>query len=241
MPFTFSHPAIVLPLTLFPRKWFSLTALVVGSMAPDFEYFLRMKTQSEHSHTTVGIFWFNLPLGIVLAYLFHHIVRNALFDNLPVLLKSRLASFKLFNWHQHVQTNLIIIIISFIIGAASHIFWDAFTHHHGYFVQVFPALGNTIEIWGKHIPFFKILQHTSTLVGGLFIIYAILRLPIDKKVKGQLNLKYWGIIAAITLTIIILRLVCGLDYKLYGHVIATTIAAGLIALIVTPLLYKNHT
>ncbi|MFN7593668.1 MAG: DUF4184 family protein, partial [Bacteroidota bacterium] len=25
MPFTFSHPAIVLPLTFLPRQWFSLT------------------------------------------------------------------------------------------------------------------------------------------------------------------------------------------------------------------------
>lgn len=27
MPFTFSHPAIVLPLTFLPRQWFSLTGL----------------------------------------------------------------------------------------------------------------------------------------------------------------------------------------------------------------------
>ncbi|WP_113654854.1 DUF4184 family protein, partial [Pedobacter namyangjuensis] len=30
MPFTFSHPAIVLPLTYLPKKWFSLTGLVIG-------------------------------------------------------------------------------------------------------------------------------------------------------------------------------------------------------------------
>ena len=41
MPFTFSHPAAVLPLRLLPRHWFSLTGLVIGSMVPDFEYFLR--------------------------------------------------------------------------------------------------------------------------------------------------------------------------------------------------------
>lgn len=51
MPFTFSHPSIVLPLTYLPKKWISLTGIVIGSLTPDFEYFLRMKIQSTYSHT----------------------------------------------------------------------------------------------------------------------------------------------------------------------------------------------
>ena len=39
MPFTFSYPAIVLPLTYLPRRWFSLTGLIIGSLTPDFEDF----------------------------------------------------------------------------------------------------------------------------------------------------------------------------------------------------------
>ncbi|WP_240482010.1 DUF4184 family protein [Flavobacterium psychrophilum] len=39
MPFTFSHPAIILPLRYLPRQWFSLTGLIIGSLTPDFEYF----------------------------------------------------------------------------------------------------------------------------------------------------------------------------------------------------------
>lgn len=46
MSFTFSHPAIVSPLNYFPNKWFSLTGLVIGSLTPDFEYFLRMRIKS---------------------------------------------------------------------------------------------------------------------------------------------------------------------------------------------------
>lgn len=40
MPFTFSHPAIILPLSYLPKKWFSLTGLIIGSLIPDFEYLL---------------------------------------------------------------------------------------------------------------------------------------------------------------------------------------------------------
>ncbi|SEF46838.1 protein of unknown function [Flavobacterium urumqiense] len=41
MPFTFSHPAIILP--FLKNKKLSATALIIGSMSPDFEYFFRMK------------------------------------------------------------------------------------------------------------------------------------------------------------------------------------------------------
>ncbi|MEM7184808.1 MAG: DUF4184 family protein [Spirochaetota bacterium] len=40
MPFTFSHPAIVLPFVKFPKQWVCLSALIVGSIVPDFEYFM---------------------------------------------------------------------------------------------------------------------------------------------------------------------------------------------------------
>jgi len=43
MPFTFSHPAIVLPLATLRRQWISATGLIIGSITPDFEYFIRMK------------------------------------------------------------------------------------------------------------------------------------------------------------------------------------------------------
>ncbi|MEG1227787.1 MAG: DUF4184 family protein, partial [Flavobacterium sp.] len=41
----------MLPLQFLNKKWFSLTGLVIGSMIPDFEYFIRMRIQSIYSHT----------------------------------------------------------------------------------------------------------------------------------------------------------------------------------------------
>src|SRR5690606_7235327 len=239
MPFTFSHPAIVLPLTFLPRQWLSLTGLVIGSMTPDFEYFLRMRIKSNYSHTIDGLFWFDLPLGILLAFIFHNIVRDSLFDNLPTILKSRLTKFKQFDWNNYFKKNWLVVAISVLIGAASHIFWDSFTHDHGYFVQAIPALTNTVDILGRQVPTLKILQHSSTLLGGLVIVFALFKLPPDKNVAGQLNIKYWGILTTLTLTIIAVRLLSGLDYKLYGHVIVTAISAGLISLTLTPWLTKQ--
>lgn len=240
MPFTFSHPAIVLPLTFLPRKWVSLTGLVIGSLTPDFEYFLRMRIQSDYSHTIGGLFWFDLPLGIILAFIFHNIVRNCLFDNLPTILKSRLTEFKQFEWNNYFKDNWFIVTISILVGAISHIFWDSFTHDSGYFVKSIPMLTDKVDFLGRQVPILKILQHSSTILGGLVIIIALLKITPDRTITGQLNLKYWGILILLTLTIISIRLLSGLDYKLYGHLIVSTISAGLIALILTPLITKKN-
>ncbi|MBP5983757.1 MAG: DUF4184 family protein [Fluviicola sp.] len=238
MPFTFSHPAIVLPLTFLPRKWFSLTGLVIGSLTPDFEYFLRMRIKSNYSHTIDGLFWFDIPLGLLLAFIFHNIVRNSLFDNLPTILKSRFSEFKQFNWNGHFKRSWFVVTISILIGAASHIFWDSFTHDHGYFVQTIPALQNSVDFLGGQIPILKILQHSSTLLGGLVIVFAIYKLPTNKTEKENINLKYWTIFVGLTLTLIAIRFLSGLELKQFGNVIVTTISAGLISFILTPWLTR---
>lgn len=239
MPFTFSHPALVLPLTYLPKKWFSLTGLIIGSLTPDFEYFLRMRIKSVYSHTIEGLFWFDLPLGILIAFVFHNSIRNSLFDNLPVFLKSRFSSFKKFDWNKYFKKNWLIVIISILIGAISHIFWDSFTHDTGYFVQKIPELTFTIDILGRQIPIFKIVQHSSTLLGGLVIALAIYKLPKDKIVINKINAKYWWIFLGLMLAIISIRFLSGLEIQHYGNLIVTTISAGLLSLIFTPLILKK--
>jgi len=234
MPFTFSHPAIVLPLKLLPKKWFSLTALVIGSLTPDFEYFIRMKVQSNFSHTILGVFWFDLPLGILLAFLFHNIVRNSLFDNLPLPLKSRLIGFNKFNWNRYFISNWHIASISFLLGAISHIFWDSFTHIHGHFVEVIPELSRTVLFFGRQMPIFKLLQHTSTLIGGFAIMFAIFKITPKAIAARKINAQYWLVVTTVMLGIILLRLLGGLEYSAYGNLIVTTISSLMISLILTP-------
>jgi Domain of unknown function (DUF4184) len=236
MPFTFSHPAIILPLTLLPKKWFSLTGLVIGSLTPDFEYFLRMKVQSNYSHTLTGLFWFDLPFGILLTFIFHNIVRNVLFDNLPVVLKSRLFVFKSFNWNNYFTEHWFVVAISVLIGAISHIFLDSFTHEHGCFVKTIPILTKTISCYSIPFPMFKLLQHSSTLIGSIVIAIVLLKLPKEAKIFMAVSIKYWVILLGLTFAIISLRLLSGLDYRLYGHLIVTAISAGIISLILTPIL-----
>ena len=206
MPFTFSHPAIVLPLAYLPKHWFSMTGLIIGSLTPDFEYFFRMRLKSEFSHTIDGLFWFDLPLGIILAFIFHTLVRDSLINNLPTFLKSRFSPITQFNWNQYFMKNWFVVSISVIIGAASHLLWDSFTHDHGYFVEVFPVLTESVNFLKKQVSILKILQHASTLIGGFVVAFVIYKLPINKIEKGSVRFSDWILVVGITLIIIELRI-----------------------------------
>jgi len=238
MPFTFSHPAIVLPLTYLPKRWISLTGLVVGSVVPDFEYFLRMKVLSTYSHTFKGLLWFDIPFGLLLAFLFHSLVRNSLFENLPWILKSRLVVFETFNWNNYFTKNWIVIIISILLGAALHIFWDSFTHDHGYFVLMFSVLQEKIGLLGLQFPISKIIQHVSTLIGGSLIIISLLKFPIHNGTPHNLDLKYWILCFIIASIILMIRISFGIDFQFYGHLIVSGMSAMLCALVLTPLIIR---
>ncbi len=235
MPFTFAHPAIVLPLNYLPKKWFSLTGLIIGSMTPDFEYFIRMRVESHYSHSIDGVFWFDLPLAILLAFTFHNIVKNQLFQNLPELIRSRVLTFNQFNWNRYFKQHWIIVVISILIGTASHLFWDSFTHEHGYFVNHIALFHDSISISHLKIPIFKAVQHLSTFIGGLIILFAFSKLPKDNTSTKPVNKNYWICLVLFSLIILVFRFAIGLNPKQYGHLVVSVISSVLFSLILTPL------
>ena len=239
MPFTFSHPALVLPVTYLPQKYYSLTGLIIGSMTPDFEYFIRMKIQSNYGHSITGLFYFDLPLGIILAFIFHNLIRDSLYNNLPGFINVRLTSFQKFNWSRFFIKNWFIISISILIGAASHLLWDSFTHKFGYFVESLPALTYRINVFGHLFPIYNILQHTSTIIGGLVLIYSFLKLPVDRTNNNSIDFKYWGALVSVSLIILLIRFATGLDIRHIGQMVVTIISSTMISLAVTPILIRK--
>ena len=240
MPFTFSHPAIVLPLTKYSGRYFSITGLIIGSLTPDFEYFFRMKIQSNISHKIGGLFYFDLPIGFLLAFLFHNFIRDTLYYNLPLALRSRLETFKTFNWNDYFKKSFIVVIISVLIGAASHLFWDSFTHIHGYSVQIFSTLRETVKIAGYDMPLYKLLQHLSTLIGGFSIVSAFYNLTKREVSKQKISLKYWTTVLTITISVVITRLAFSTEKNIIGLLIVTLVSAFFLALIITPTLTRKR-
>jgi Domain of unknown function (DUF4184) len=231
MPFTFSHPAAVLPFTFLPSRYYSLTGLIAGSVVPDFEYFIRIRIYSDYSQTWHGLFWFNIPLGLLLCFVFHLLVRDALIDNLPRWFRQRLTVFSSFDWKSYFVKNIPVVLISILIGAISHLGWDAFTHQDGYFVKLWPVLDKAISLGGYPVATYFLLQHISTLLGAGTILFAISRLEANKKAAGRMQLTYWSIFLGSTLLFILGGYFAGKNYWEYGEIIVTGISGGLVGLI----------
>jgi len=239
MPFTFSHPAIVLPLTYLSKRWYSLTGLIIGSMAPDFEYFIRMKDKSIYSHTFFGLFYFDLPVGLVLAFVYHQIVRNPLIQNLPVTLKGRFIGFTSFNWHEAFRKHWLVIIVSIFVGAGSHLLWDNFTHYKGFFVLLFPSLKHFFRA-GHHysIRYYNLIQHISSVTGLIIVLIAIYKMPVAENYDREIDYLYWLLVLFISLVLVTTRFFLDTDKRI-GDVVMTVISGGLWALVLAPILYKR--
>ena len=261
MPFTFSHPAAVIPAKLLPQKWVSMTALVIGSVTPDFEYFIRMKNLSKYSHTWGGMFWYDLPIAFLLAFVYHYFVRDSLIDNLPGFLRKRLSRFKNLKWTEYVGQHFWVVFVCFLVGIASHIAWDGFTHRTGYFVLMYPWLAENTYRFGIGQTRFYVLQQASSLVGMAVVLFAILKTPKDESVEKRSIFKYWIVVAIVALAIASARILMGFKWAVlvktvkelcssgfagafFNHgsasdIIMACISAFLISLIITPYMVRS--
>lgn len=198
MPFTFSHPAIVLPLLKNRHKYFSATGLIVGSIIPDFEAFVRIGRHKIYSHTWPGIFWFDLPFALAIAFIFHLLVRDPLIKNLPPYLNDRFRRFTNTPWLSYFKRHYWIVILSMIIGIIAHLLWDALTHLNLAYPDEGPWTGSRVYIsYG--------LQYISSLIGLAVLAYYINRMPVSlPAARSSGNTAYWpvAIIVAILIAII---------------------------------------
>lgn len=170
MPFTISHAAAVIPLN---RRPFVLSALIIGSMSPDFLYFIPFIPNYAITHAISGLFLFCLPASLTVWYLYHHWLKRPIFSLLPRFVQCRLPH----DIHQHgYRFHIGWLAFSSLTGAFTHIFWDNFTHSYGRAVQLIPMLAQpAISIFGETLLGYKFLQYLSTVVGGLIIVVWTLR------------------------------------------------------------------
>jgi phosphoglycerol transferase MdoB-like AlkP superfamily enzyme len=202
MPFTFSHPALIVPL-LYARqryKWLSATGLIMGSMAPDAEKFFRLKLASQHSHTIGSIFYFSCPVSIGLAFIFHVFVRRPLIAHLPSPLYRRLGKYTNFNWLNYYRQHIWGIMLSIVIGAALHLFWDSFTHYNTLIAAAVPETADMVRLGDKAMPLWQFVALVSSIVGGLIIGYYVWKMPVS--LVGHIPsasavCRYWGIVALV--------------------------------------------
>ncbi len=229
MAFTFAHPAAVLSLVDRENKDINSAGLIIGAMAPDFEYFLYFKPKSVIGHSIVGMFSINLILSFVLYILFYSFIKNKFILNLPKVISDRM--YKLFN--QEIRLNnfrdYLIFGYSSLVGMTSHIVWDSFTHETGYFVDKIRLLSKFIF----NIPIYKILQHGSTLIG--FVLILLFVLGYEKQDWNNIKIKdkfgYWTATSVVTLILFILFMRFFSNYQL-GATVITLINSFFISLLI---------
>jgi hypothetical protein len=123
MPFTLSHAAAVLP---FRRTRLVWSALIIGSCAPDFEYFLRLTPSHRDWHEYPDVLLFCVPFACFLFWLWQT-TKLHIAELFPVGLQRRLASqmapVRVHDWRAALR-----VALSLAIGLATHIAWDLTTH-----------------------------------------------------------------------------------------------------------------
>jgi hypothetical protein len=173
MPCTLSHPAAVLPFRRFCPGHLAFPALVIGSMTPDFGYYIQRFDVASFAHTVPGSFVVCLPSGIFLLLIFY-LVRKPVCFILPM--PHRGALLPLCSAIPRLSLrNLAMILLSLLLGAWSHILWDSFTHQTAWFVE---------RVWWLHEPLFTVgstpfrghylLQQFSTIAGAAVLLVAYL-------------------------------------------------------------------
>jgi len=231
MPFTSAHPAIILP--LIRSRYFSATGLIAGSMSPDFEYFFKMSVNSVYSHTVAGLLYFDLPVTIAISLLFHLVVKKNLIHNLPLLIQKKFQPLLEMDFIKYLKEHFWIFLISALLGAASHVFWDSFTHNNSFFVRTLAFYkGSHIPFEGVRYPLWYALQHISTWIGLTVVLIYILSMR-HWQVRSYSTQKflYWFTIVTLTLVITWVRFVIrplGTDI---GNFIVSVISGVLLALV----------
>lgn len=167
MPWTFAHPAAVIPLRRFCPSHLNLAALAIGALTPDFGYYIGLFDYAKFSHTLLGSVAC-LPVGLVLLALFY-CVRKPVWYLLPQPHRGALRP--LIAPAPSRLRDLAVACGSIVLGALTHIVWDSFTHRTGWVVVQVPLLQEQIvTIRNSEIALYYVLQHVSTLVGVIALL-----------------------------------------------------------------------
>jgi hypothetical protein len=165
MPFTLAHPAAVIPLRRLLGRFAVTSALVIGSVTPDCAYFLPFSVSRKVSHSVPALFWYCVPVGLAGYLLFHLVLKRPLVSLMPAALANRLG--------RTVSAARLLppvpwssVVVSLLIGAITHLIWDAFTHRGDPTVQALGFLRvRLFSVGGYRVFGYRLLQHVSTVLG----------------------------------------------------------------------------
>jgi len=148
MPFTLAHPAAIVPIFRLSKRNFVLVDLTIGSIAPDFIYFIPILANRSQSHSFMSLIWYCLPMGLAAFVVFFLFFAPLIIVIAPKRLSSRLPRDWQFGRVPHVP--VFSLSIAILVGALTPIIWDYFTHADGWPIALFPMLNQVIVSVGGY-------------------------------------------------------------------------------------------
>jgi len=162
MPFTVSHAAAVLPFRKLNLVW---SAFIVGSMAPDFPYIVGSTAHRDLGHHFPGVILFTIPASFGALWLFHNVIKRPVIGLMPWGMQARLQSQR-GEFRFGGATRFAAVTASMVLGIATHIVWDSFTHSFTWAWREFRWLHHRIHIpFLGNVPGYSVAQYGSTLLG----------------------------------------------------------------------------
>ena len=164
MPFTLSHAAAALPLRRFKPIW---PALVIGTFAPDLQYFIQLTDEDRSGHHYPDVLLFTLPVALLVLWLFESVVKGPAIELLPSGWQRRLhdktAPLSFRGWRQFGS-----IVFWIAVGTLTHLVWDQFTHPYTRLAAYWPLLKTriTVPLWHP-MSLAGLLQDASSIFGLL--------------------------------------------------------------------------
>lgn len=151
-----------------------LSAVIVGTIAPDLEYFVRLTPGGGWGHTIAGACGLSLPLGLGVLWLFHRFAKAPIIAILPITVQCRLGSAAMRPFPLGGPRRFLWIVLSLLAGIATHLAWDSFTHHRSWLYFHWKLLHEHVPLpllHQMHVYFF--LQLVSSVAGLGFVLFWI--------------------------------------------------------------------
>jgi hypothetical protein len=170
MPFTISHAAVVLPFSRLLARWRLLSAAVIGAMVPDFGLLFPWRVYRFETHSVTALLTFCLPVGMATYWVFQYMVKTPMLEVLP---EGAYARWRPFSSRAYIHNGRQWILAAFgvLVGAVTHLVWDAFTHENARGIRMIPWLEDPVVGIGRHrVAGVQLMQDGSSLLGLVIVI-----------------------------------------------------------------------